>query len=134
MTFHAVIRSESMYLVDLSDLCDFLFQQTLEPEPYHVLIMRIGNGKTNQKNSIFGRVMRHRDPRLCAVGGIGMFLLARFHYTNEIETIDFTENKSWFNIKLLGAMSSTKKLKKEKRMIRNLKVKVCTSVVLLKTR
>ena len=81
--------------------------------------MRIGNGKTNQKNAIFGRVMRHRDPRLCPVGGVGLVLLARFHHTREIETIDFTNNKSWFNIKLLGAMNSTKKSKDPKKKQEN---------------
>ena len=119
MTVHAVIRSESMYLADLSDLCDFMFQQSLEPDPYHIFIMRIGNGKINQKNAIFGRVMRHRDPRLCPVGGVGLVLLARFHHTREIETIDFTNNKSWFNIKLLGAMNFTKKTKNTKKRQEN---------------
>ena len=106
-----VLRSESMYLADLSDLTDFKFQQKLEPDPYHVTVLSIGRGKTNQAKTIFGRMMRHRDPRLCSVGGLGLYLLARFQTTNEIDDIfDFTTNKTWFNTKLLRNMQKCKKI------------------------
>jgi len=113
MTLGGVLRSESMYLADLSDLCDFLFHQTLEPDPYHVSVLRIGRGKTNKANNIFGRAMRHKDPRMCSVCGLGLYLLARFQSTNEIdELFDFTNNETWFNIKLLRSMQQRKKRKK----------------------
>ena len=113
MTLGGVLRSESMYLADLSDLCDFIFHQTLEPDPYHVSVLRIGRGKTNKANNIFGRAMRHKDPRMCSVSGLGLYLLARFQSTNEVdELFDFTKNKTWFNIKLLRSMQKRKKSKK----------------------
>lgn len=63
-TLGAVIRSESVFKVDLSDLMDFTFHQENEPDPYHVLIMRIGFGKTVKgDNPIYARELRHRDAR-----------------------------------------------------------------------
>ena len=47
-SFSAVLRSDSIYKADLSDLCDFKLQK-LEPDPYHVCILRVGEGKTVQK-------------------------------------------------------------------------------------
>ena len=44
-TLGAVIRSESVFKADLSDLMDFTFHQENEPDPYYVLVMRIGFGK-----------------------------------------------------------------------------------------
>ena len=44
-TLGAVILSESVFKAVLSDLMDFTFHQENEPDPYHVLVMRIGFGK-----------------------------------------------------------------------------------------
>ena len=38
-TLGAVIRSESIFKADLSDLVGFAFNQEKEPDPYHVLVM-----------------------------------------------------------------------------------------------
>jgi hypothetical protein len=48
---------------------------------------------------MFGRWIRHRDPKLCAIGGRAFYLLYRFELTGEIDDYDFTDNKSWFNAK-----------------------------------
>ena len=48
--------------------------------------------------------MRHRDPELCSIGSLGLYLLARFELTDETEYMDFGENKTWFNRKSLKAM------------------------------
>ena len=64
--------------------------------------MRIGSGKTVLcDNPIYTRGLRHRDARLCHIGSLGLWLMARFHVFNEMEGIAFTDNKSWFNIKLI---------------------------------
>jgi len=47
MSLCGVLRSESLFKADLSDLMDIKLesQLTKEPFPYHVLILRIGEGK-----------------------------------------------------------------------------------------
>ena len=81
---------------------DFTFQQENEPDPYHVLVMRIGFGKTVRGDKpIYAKGLRHKDARLCHIGALGLWLMARFHIYNEMERVDFTDNKSWFNMKLM---------------------------------
>ena len=105
MCLCGVLRSESMYLADLADLCDFMLHPDCEPDPYHILIMRIGEGKVNADGTeVFGRVMRHKDPRLCAILALAIYLCMRFDVTGEIESIDFANNNTWFNRKLIKAM------------------------------
>ena len=103
----AVLRSDSIYLADLSDLCDFKFKQKREPDPYHVCILRVGEGKTVQQKAQFGKMMRHLNVKICAVGALAFWLYARFMVTSEHEKFDFTNNTSWFNIKLLCAVDKT---------------------------
>ena len=101
-TIGAVIRSQSVFKADLSDLMDFNYTQKNEPDPYHVLIMRIGFGKTIKgDNPLYARGIRHRDPRLCHIGALGLWLMARFRIFNEMENIDFSNGRTWFNIKLM---------------------------------
>ena len=101
MTLSAVMRSDSVYKADLCDLCDFTCQQPGEHYPYHVLILRDGSGKSVEDKTQFGKVMRHRDPELCPIGALGLWLLARFNVTKEPDSFDFLNNQSWFNSKLL---------------------------------
>lgn len=52
----------------------------------------------------FGRSMRHKHVHKCAVGAFGFYLLLRFHISREMDDgvrPDFTDNNSWFNIKIL---------------------------------
>lgn len=82
----------------------------------HIVVMRIETGKTNGLKTLYGRVIRHSDKNLCAIGALGFYLAYRFHILNEVplaicfsfyflifaqKVIDFTENSAWFNIKLL---------------------------------
>ena len=57
----------------IRELIDFTFHQENEPDPYHVLIMRIGFGKTTKVDEpLYARGIRHRDPRLCHIGALGL--------------------------------------------------------------
>ena len=91
MSLCGVLRSESLFKADLSDLMDIKLesQLTKEPSPYHVLILRIGEGKQNSDKSIYGRCIRHRDPRLCGVGALAMYLFLRFQVTEEPKLFHF---------------------------------------------
>ena len=79
MCLCGVLRSESMYLADLTDLCDFMMNPDNDPDPYHILIMRIGEGKGNANgNAVYVRVMRHKNPRLRAILALDIYLCMRF--------------------------------------------------------
>ena len=94
MTLSGCLRSEPMYKADLSDLCDLVYHQKSERSLYQILIMRISEGKTVHDKNIFGRVMRHVDVRRCTFGALGLWLLARFKETNEINNYNFYDNSS----------------------------------------
>ena len=106
MTLSGVLRSESLYKADLADLCDFKYKQSRERDPYHILILRVSTGKTNADKILYGRVMRHYLVEQCSIGALALYLLLRFYVTTEIDGIDFLENETWYNIKLLRSLRS----------------------------
>jgi len=103
-TKQSLSRGESGVMADLSELIDFKLQVSREPQPYHILILQMTEGKTNGLATLFGRVMRHKNVDMCAYGALGLYLLARFELTNELKYMDLTKNESWFNIKLFTKM------------------------------
>ena len=114
MTLGSVSRSESLYKADLCDLCDFNFKQRREIDPYHILIMRIGFGKTvGSDHAIYARGMRHSDVTLCPIGALGLWFLHRFFLSTEMETINFRLNDSWFNKKLLIPLYANLKVSRD---------------------
>ena len=44
---------------------------------------------------------RNFDVNLCPVGAIGFYFLYRFHNSNEMDDLNFCDNSTWFDIKLL---------------------------------
>lgn len=100
-TLQSVLRGESIFKCELSDLCDFTYEARREPHPYHILVMQIMTGKTNRDKTLFGRMIRHKNVNLCGIGALALYLMLRFHVTRELEQIDFTNNKQWFDLKLM---------------------------------
>jgi len=100
-TFQGIIRGESIFKCELSDLCDFKYHARQEPHPYHVLVMQIMTGKTNKDKTLYGRFLRHKDVYKCSIGALALYLMLRFDLTKELAQIDFTDNQKWFDIKLL---------------------------------
>jgi hypothetical protein len=99
-TKNGLLRGESLIRAELSDLFDFI--KSDEGPPGHdgrILILQMLEGKANAGKTVWGRVMRHRDVAMCAIGGLGLYLLAWFEHTKE--EIDITENGKWFTRKLL---------------------------------
>jgi Centromere DNA-binding protein complex CBF3 subunit, domain 2 len=98
MTTFGILRGESLIKCELSDLCDVVLDNQ-GVHDIHILVIRIMTGKTNGLKTLFGRVIRHKDVYLCAIGVLGLYLLARWEFSDEV--IDWSTNESWFNIKLL---------------------------------
>ena len=115
-SLNGLLRMESLYLADLSDLYDFIFHQKQERDPYQCLILRIGTGKASQRRTIFGRAMRHVDARLCPMVALAFYLHNRFLVTREYENFDFGDNSTWFNRKLIRAMPQGSKNKQNRSM------------------
>ena len=113
-SLNGVLMMESLYLADLSDLCDFIFHQKQERDPYQCLILRVGTGKANQRKTIFSRAMRHVNPRLCPMSALAFYLHNRFIVTKEYEDFDFSVNSSWFNMKRIRAMSQASRSKRKR--------------------
>ncbi len=83
----------------------------IDNETIDALVMQIAVGKTNGNKTLYGRVIRHKDPEHCAFGGLGLYLLSRFHLAQE--TLDFSSNRTWFDVKLLvesGSKDNTKSI------------------------
>lgn len=108
-THFGILRGESLFRAELSDFMMLTFPNEGK-YPVDCLVTRITTGKTNSKKTIYGRVMRHSDPGLCSIGGLAMYLLARFKFWNE--ELDFTENEKWFDVKLLSSNSNLPEEKK----------------------
>jgi hypothetical protein len=98
MTFCGILRGESLFKCELSDLCDIVIEEGVLAK-HHILVMRIATGQTNGLKTLYGRVLRHRQVELCPIGALGFYLMSRFHLADE--KVDFSSNQSWFNVKLL---------------------------------
>ncbi|KAG7345280.1 centromere DNA-binding like protein [Nitzschia inconspicua] len=102
MITFAILRGESMFKAELSDLYGVQVQTPDDPHPIYVMMMQISTDKTNQDLKLFGRAARHKKNLLCPVGALAFYLLYRFSQTGEFESIDdFTKNDRWFDTKLL---------------------------------
>ena len=101
MTTNGILRGESLFKCELSDLCSLLHKDKNSLEDILIHVMRIATGKTNGLKTLYGRCIRHRNVNECAIGALGFYLMARFMQSGEAESFDFTSNKAWFNIKLL---------------------------------
>ena len=114
LTAKGVMRGESIFKAELSDLYHLEVQRHDDEHPLCILIMQMATGKTNNGLKLFGRVARHANPNSCAVGSLGFFLMYRFHTSGEMDTRgenarapDFFVNQSWFHIKLLTESNSS---------------------------
>ena len=101
-TYGGILRAESVFNAELSDLLGCPLQLPTDPHQVFVFIMQLAEGKTNDGIKLYGRLTRHKDVLLCGGGALAFYLLYRFFVTGEMdEPPDFTSNTAWFDIKLL---------------------------------
>jgi hypothetical protein len=106
--YGGILRHEALFLGELSDLLGIIVPRGDGQDALFISIMQMAQGKTVKEGGHrqFGRALRHKDVNLCPVGGLGFYLLMRFRMTKEMEDgnrPDFTQNSSWFDIKLMTA-------------------------------
>jgi hypothetical protein len=106
-TKSGILRGESVYKGELSDMLTITMQGENDPHPLELLILKIATGKTNKNLTLYGRCMRCADVRMCAFGAFGFYLMYRFEQTHEMDVPpDFLDNAAWFDVKLLTDMRS----------------------------
>src|SRR5210317_458255 len=112
-TISGILRMESLNSAELSDM--FLIKgiyEEIESQMWDCLILQMLDGKTNRGMTFYGRSIRHKSVLLCPIGALGFYLMVRFKLTREFEgdrCPDFTDNKSWYDIKLLVAIGTGRK-------------------------
>ena len=57
-------------------------------------------GKTNHGRTLYSRATRHVDARLCGPGANAYYTVCRWKRHAELESIDWSDNASWFDIKM----------------------------------
>ena len=109
-TLTALVRGESLWRLCLSDFFAFFYSPQDEPHPYHVVVCKILIAKNNKGGKpLYGRVIRHKDVNMCAIGALAFYLLTRFECTHEDRELDFRVNQNWFNIKLMASVTNNMK-------------------------
>ena len=109
-TTGGILRYESLQRAELSDWQYVTAQKYDDPHPIEMQVTEIPKGKTNQDSLwLYGRAARHKDVRLCSVGGNAFYLALRFHVTREWdnwENSDWLDNEKWYRIKYLTNMEN----------------------------
>ena len=104
-SFQCIVRAESLWKEELSDMVHYKNSVRGEPDAYEVMVRVLWDGKTNQKNtskSFLAQCFRHIEAKQCAIGSKAMYLFARFVVTEE--EFDFTNN-DWFEVKTAVALA-----------------------------
>lgn len=114
-TASGILRSESLHRAEFSDFIMIRAPKT-EMDVHHpdIMVNQIAIGKTNHGRLLYGRAMRHRDVKLCAVGALSFYMMYRFNVTSEFSNFtvdDWLNNGTWFDIKLLADTHAPDKTK-----------------------
>lgn len=108
-TTGGILRYESLQHADLSDWQYVTTQKHDDPHPIEMQVTEMAFGKTNHGQWLYGRAARHKDVRLCSVGGNAFYLAARFHVTREWDhwqNTDWLDRKKWYEIKYITNMEN----------------------------
>jgi len=104
-SMQCIVRAESLWKEELSDMLHYTHQVHGEPSKYEALLRVLWDGKTNQKSTgkaLLAQCFCHLDPKRCAIGAKAFYLFARFRATQEM--FDFTNN-DWFQVKTAVALA-----------------------------
>lgn len=96
---YGVLRGQTARQFEFADLQHRKFNVNF-PTECLALVMIIKQSKTNHVNRTENiGVLRAKDPRVCAVGAIGLYLFSRFHCTPE-NFPSLTNRKDWYQVKV----------------------------------
>ena len=105
MLVSGILRSESLHRAEISDFLSIRPpKRDYDIHPIYVQIQQICEGKTNHGQTLYGRAIRHKDVRLCAIGATAMYLNYQEDCTGEFSRLtieNWLNNEDWFDIKFL---------------------------------
>ena len=93
-TMCGLLRGETLYKAELSDVFRISVKNDEDPHPFFVMMMQFSTGKVNQGFKLYGRMAQNFDVNVCPIGALGFYLLYRFHNSNEMDGVDFCDNSS----------------------------------------
>lgn len=100
-----ILRCESLSKAEWSDFLGIIIPKKItDIDDMFCMINQIPLGKTNHGRTLYGRAVRHKDVRLCCIGGLSFYTQYRFFCTGEFEdfnTDDWVQRDKWFDVKVL---------------------------------
>ena len=105
MLVSGILRSESLHRAEISNFLSIRPpKREYDIHDIFIQIQQICEGKTNHGQTLYGRALRHKDVRLCAVGAAAIYLNYREDCTKEflqLTIANWLNNEDWFDIKFL---------------------------------
>jgi hypothetical protein len=96
-----LFRSESRWMVELSELSCQRWPDSEGPSPCWAVVFASRKSKTNQAGRRFYMgAIRHQNPELCTVGALAQYFYWRWHMSGE-PAPTFQRQEDWYNIKVL---------------------------------
>lgn len=106
-----ILRCESLAKAEWSDFLGITIPKKMtDIDDMYIMINQIPLGKTNHGRVLYGRAIRHKDVKLCCVGGLAFYAQYRFDCTNEFSeytVADWIQRDKWFDVKVLVDVQST---------------------------
>ena len=104
---HNVMRWDSGKMVEFPDMFHLILEEEGPIEHMCICVaIMMRQGKANKYGRLeYNGMFRNKDVRICGVGGIGFWLLWRYHVMKE-EVPDFIKPQDWFFTKLINSPKS----------------------------
>ena len=79
-----ILRCESLSKAEWSDFLGITIPKKFtDVDDMYCMINQIPLGKTNKGRTLYGRAVRHKDVKLCCIGGLALYAQYRFECTGE---------------------------------------------------
>lgn len=105
-----LLRGESRRLLELADLSLVELPSIEGITPCFALVFLLSQGKTNKvARREFMGALRHRDPLLCTMGSLALYLFWRWEISGE-EPPSFQNPRKWYRHKVLVGKDKEKEL------------------------
>ena len=105
-----ILRCESLSKAEWSDFLGITIpKKYTDIDDMYCMINQIPMGKTNKGRTLYGRATRHKDVRLCCIGGLSFYAQYRFDCTGEFSDFsvnDWCSREKWFDVKVLVDVQS----------------------------
>ena len=106
-----ILRCESLHKAEWSDFLGITIpKKVTDIDDMYIMINQIPIGKTNHGRTLYGRAIRHKDVRLCCIGGLAFYAQYRFDCTNEFTNFkpeDWIQRDKWYDVKVLVDVQAT---------------------------